>query len=442
MKRIYITILISLFFLTRSFSQIENVIVETYYISDSLDATDTLNNVSLPKASKTYRIYVDLAKGSKLKNLFGDATHPFTIQSDSNFYNNNDRPTANYGYLINKGWFPGNPILGLDSWLTLGLATKTNFGVPKLYDTDGSFIGGTKNGGGSSAVAQGLLTNNNPLAGDPLTVKDGFVPLTTPFSTWFDSGIKDLNGNDTTAFGPNAARSVFNNRNFILQQTNGVMGPDTNTNIVLIAQVTTRSSIKFNLNVEIEEPALPSPISVKYVANLAPGDESNPSIKVSPYLKYPLACGCTDKRYVEFDEKFSCSISDSCKNLVVLGCTDPNACNFDAKANYNVPSLCCYPGLCGDRDLSIVCPELSSEINLEIYPNPTSGYINIQIPSSKEKNSYDLYNAFGILQLSKSLNPNENNILLNEDLTNYPAGMYYFKFIFNNKVVVKSFLKN
>ena len=442
MKKIFFTLFIALTIITDSFSQIENVILETYYVSDSLDATDTLNNRSLPKGSKTYRIYIDLAKGSKVKNLFGDAAHPFIIESDSNFYNNNDRPTANYGYLINKGWFPGNPILGLDSWLTIGLATKTNYGVPKIYDTDGSFIGGTKNGGGSSAVPQGLLTNNDPLAGDPLTVKDGFMPNTTTFSSWFDSGIKDLSGNDTSAFGPNSSKNTFRNNNFILQQSNGIMGADTNTNIVLVAQVTTRSTIRFNLNVEIEEPALPNPVLVKYVANLAPGDENNPSIKVSPYLKYPLACGCTDKRYIEFDEKFSCSISDSCKNLVVLGCTDPNACNFDAKANYNVPSLCCYPGLCSDRDLSIVCPALSGEIDLEVYPNPTSGIINIRIPSSKEKNSYELYNAYGVIQLIKNLTPNENNILLNEDLTNFTAGMYYFKFIFNNKVIVKSFLKN
>jgi hypothetical protein len=442
MKKIFFTLFIALTIITDSFSQIENVILETYYVSDSLDATDTLNNRSLPKGSKTYRIYIDLAKGSKVKNLFGDVAHPFIIESDSNFYNNNDRPTANYGYLINKGWFPGNPILGLDSWLTIGLATKTNYGVPKIYDTDGSFIGGTKNGGGSSAVPQGLLTNNDPLAGDPLTVKDGFMPNTTTFSSWFDSGIKDLSGNDTSAFGPNSSKNTFRNNNFILQQSNGIMGADTNTNIVLVAQVTTRSTIRFNLNVEIEEPALPNPFLVKYVANLAPGDENNPSIKVSPYLKYPLACGCTDKRYIEFDEKFSCSISDSCKNLVVLGCTDPNACNFDAKANYNIPSLCCYPGLCSDRDLSIVCPALSGEIDLEVYPNPTSGIINIRIPSSKEKNSYELYNAYGVIQLIKNLTPNENNILLNEDLTNFPAGMYYFKFIFNNKVIVKSFLKN
>jgi len=38
------------------------------------------------------------------------------------------------------------------------------------------------------------------------------------------------------------------------------------------------------------------------------------------------------------------------------------ACNYDPNANFNIPELCCYPGLCGDRDIAVVCPQLSSEV--------------------------------------------------------------------------------
>ena len=50
-------------------AQIEKVEIETYYVSDSLDATDTINGKFIDKGTKTYRIYVDLAVGSKIKKL-------------------------------------------------------------------------------------------------------------------------------------------------------------------------------------------------------------------------------------------------------------------------------------------------------------------------------------------------------------------------------------
>ncbi|MBK9800952.1 MAG: hypothetical protein IPP56_14915 [Bacteroidetes bacterium] len=135
-------------------AQIENVLVETYYISDSLDATDTTDGRYLELGSKTYRIYIDLKAGSKILKIYGDAKHALKIASTANFYNNVNRPNAYFGYLINKAWFSGNPTLALDSWITLGLATKTHTGVLKSEDTDGSVIGGNFNGGGSYGVPE------------------------------------------------------------------------------------------------------------------------------------------------------------------------------------------------------------------------------------------------------------------------------------------------
>ena len=54
-----------LFFHISLYAQIKNVIVETYYISDANDASDTTGG-KLEAGSIAYRVYIDLAKGNKL----------------------------------------------------------------------------------------------------------------------------------------------------------------------------------------------------------------------------------------------------------------------------------------------------------------------------------------------------------------------------------------
>src|SRR4051812_38004128 len=126
MKRILFYFLSLLFFCETTKAQIEKVIVETYYVSDTLDVTDTIDGAAraLPAGSKTYRIYLDLKPGYKLVKLFGDANHALKITSTANFFNNIDRPTQYFGYLIGKQYFRPNPTLALDSWLTLGQAAS------------------------------------------------------------------------------------------------------------------------------------------------------------------------------------------------------------------------------------------------------------------------------------------------------------------------------
>jgi hypothetical protein len=151
-------------------AQIERLIVETWYVADANDATDTTQGRALQEGMRTYRIYLDLVPGSKVKKIFGNSNHPLRFTSTTDFYNNIDRPNAYFGYLINKSWFSGNPTLALDSWLTIGLASTNYLGIPKPDDTDGSFIGGTYNNGGSAGIPGGLLVNSDPSAGLPVTV--------------------------------------------------------------------------------------------------------------------------------------------------------------------------------------------------------------------------------------------------------------------------------
>ena len=61
-----------------SIAQIEQLIMETYYISDANDATDTIGG-QLEEGSTTYRIYVDLLPGSRLLSIYGDENHPLVF---------------------------------------------------------------------------------------------------------------------------------------------------------------------------------------------------------------------------------------------------------------------------------------------------------------------------------------------------------------------------
>jgi uncharacterized protein YaaQ len=98
-------------------AQIENVIIENYYTADANDASDTTGG-TLKAGTTTYRLYVDLAPGSKLLKIYGDANHALKITSDSVFFNNSNRSTF-FGNQINATWFKKNPTIGLDTWLSL-----------------------------------------------------------------------------------------------------------------------------------------------------------------------------------------------------------------------------------------------------------------------------------------------------------------------------------
>lgn len=418
-----------LFFSISLQAQIEKVIVETYYISDGKDATDTTEGRSLEAGSKTYRIYVDLKAGSKIKKIYGDENHPIKILSTANFFNNIDRPTAYFGYLINKAWFANNPTLALDSWLTLGLATKTHNGILKSEDTDSSIIGGTNNYGGSAGVPGGLLTNNDSAAGIPLTMADGLALNDSVLSQWIDNGFKDIYAADTTVFGSVNTGSQFISTEAFLQQNSGVTGAVPDSNKVLVAQLTTKGEISFELNIEVEEPDGIFTKIVKYVAN---NDTLLADEKLSPYLKYPPSCGCKDPNYLEYSSSFACNNIDSCKTPIVFGCMDSLACNYDPNSNFNIQALCCYPGYCNDRDISIVCPPISNErlreSKFDLYPNPAQDQITLQVAAGDNKEvKYVIYNSLGKLMLEKNIGIMSDIIIKSLDISDLDIDLYLLR---------------
>ncbi len=382
-------------------AQVKGTVVELYYISDNNDATHVVNGQSLPVGSKTYRVYVTLEQGSKIRKIYGDVNHPLIFSSTADFYNNTDRPSATFGYLINKNWFYDNPTLALDSWLSLGLATKTQLGVVKAEDTDGDVLSGANNSGGSAAILGGLLTNYDASAFVPLTTADGLIPSTLSLSQWLDNGMKDLAGDDTTVFGSINTGNEFNSTTAFLQQVSGV-GSATASGNVLVAQLTTTGELSFEINLEVEVPTVSGSQIVKYVANAAnlQSDEV-----LAAALKYPAVCGCTDAHYIEYSAAYTCSSSDSCKHLVRLGCKDSAACNFDPDANYDVPQMCCYPGRCNDRDLAVVCPSVSGGLRIgDVYPNPATDKVHVKGQAAEAGPlTVGIYNNYGKLISEKVL---------------------------------------
>lgn len=411
-------------------AQLEKVSVEKYYITDSNDATDITGGAILP-GTTTYRIYIDLLPNTRLKSIYGSTGHPVVFQSTAPFYNHaTDGQTYAKEFLKNRY---SEGLVALDTWMTLGQTTKTQagktyFGIPKSSDTDGSFIGGTNNDGGSAGIAAGLLANNENQMGIALTNADGMDTMVNVPSNWLSIGLVDIvTGQDNTIFGSLQSGSSFNSEEFLLQNS-GVSGVDPISNQVLVAQLTTAGELSFELNIEVEVLINGTPSIIKYVAKdtLLGLDEV-----YSPFLSYPFQCGCTDPNYLEFSPAFACLLDGSCITPVVMGCMDTNACNYDPTVNINVPGLCCYPGACGGRDIAEVCPDLwASNFEIKMVPNPTDGETQLIANGNFEGQqiSWKLYNAFGVVLTTDSGIATENNLKINMGLDAQKAGVYFLDF--------------
>lgn len=415
-------------------AQFENLIVEKYYITDVNDATDLTGGSMLP-GTTTYRIYIDLLPNTRLKSVYGSNGHPLKFESTLPFYNHStDGQTYAKEFLKNRY---SEGLVALDTWMTLGQTTKTQagktyFGIPKVTDTDGSFIGGTNNDGGSAAIATGLLSNADPLMGSSLTDADGMDTMATVPSNWLTLGLVDIaTGQDNSIFGSLQSVTTFYSEQFLLQNS-GVSGVDPNANQVLVAQLTTAGELSFELNIEVEVNVNGTLSTIKYVAKdtLLGANEV-----FSPFLSYPFDCGCTDPNYLEYSPAFACLLDGSCITPVVMGCMDTNACNYDPTVNINVPGLCCYPGACGGRDIAVVCPELwASNFEIKMVPNPTDGEAQLTANGDFEGQqiSWKLYNAFGVVLATESGMATANNLTINMGLSDQEAGVYFLDFTVGN----------
>lgn len=443
MKIILSVLLFVIVFFNNLNAQLEGLIVETYYVADANDAmADPEAGEGLSEGSITYRIYVDMLPGSKLKSVFGTTAHPLVINSTAPFFNHEDR-SATLGMEVRENELVEGT-KALDSWLSLGSATRnrndmTYFGVRKILDSDNSSIVAGIDDTGEEINDYGLLKNNTPEAGRPLTEADGLI-LTSPISMILnnlfplgalqeDSSIFQSNSSTeyiSTDLGPLVS----------LSNEEGITGP-TDENEVLIAQLTTAGELSFTINLEIKFEVNGELDSIRYVSSEnVQGDEV-----FSPLLSFPYTCGCTDPNFLEASTAFACEDQSLCLTPVVLGCMDTLACNYDPSVNLNVEELCCYPAYCNDRDLSLACPELpirSEVADLEtaimVYPNPAREYLQIEVDLEENEGGlpFLLYNVYGQLIQEGTVYGDMHRL----ETININPGMYYLNFILDDQTTV------
>jgi Secretion system C-terminal sorting domain len=423
-------------------AQLEKVIVETYYVSNASDSVDVLGDSNgLPVGSKTYRVYVDLQAGSKLLKLYGSKGHALKFSSTNNFFNKIDRGRT-FGYLFPRADLRRNTV-ALDTWLTLAQTSvtttissikKTSLGVVKPKDNDGVNLLIPHN-------PVTMLTNNDTIAGLPLTQVDGNVDVIGVQPSITNSGIVDnLSGNDSTVFGSVKSGNSFITSDAFLKSDSGVVGADT-SNMILVAQLTTIGDLSFELNMDIK---LSDGTIKRYVAS-----ETKPvsgDTIVSAVLKYPAACGCKDINYLEYSNTFSCSLPSACKTPLVLGCMDVNACNYNPNANFPLNTLCCYVGYCNDRDVTVVCPAVTNGKILKpdfiLFPNKVSNVINIEFDATENSaTSYEIFNMYGIKLADKNIAVVDGLNQLQIDVSALDKGMYLFKLNRDGNYSSKIFIK-
>lgn len=412
MNRIFsIIILLVVPFLASA--QLEGLFVETYYVADANDASFD-SDTPIEEGSVTYRVFLKLAPGSSLLEIFGDESHPLKIESTRRFFNHYNGVT--YGYLANRADY-GDDTFGLDTYLTLGQVAKQGvnrfFGLPKNQDSN-SFVGGAN--------------SNGYLVG--LSEVDGIALLNLSITDFNAYGIEDFNtGNDTTIFGSLEVDSIYSS-NSMKMECSGMYGVLPDSNYVMIAQLTTLGELSLSINALVRTAAGEE---IRYVStNII--ETSNEEF--SSALNYPPACGCTDPSYIEYNAAFACSEPGDCQHLVVAGCMDVFACNYDSSANYDVPALCCYPGFCQDRDLEEVCPHIKGEsFDIEVFPNPAEQYVTLQIISGVESDTeIDITNYNGVSLYSDRLSSPALNFSKRIDVASWAPGVYHVRVKAINKV--------
>jgi len=410
---------------------IEGLVVETYYVSDANDATDT-DGGSLTEGSVTYRVFLDLAEGVKLRSIFGSADHPLTVSSTAPFFNNEDRGEI-FGIEIGDNRVDENTV-ALDSWFTIGACTDEHWGIPKDMDPDGSIVGGVNNDGGSEEISGGLLVNQSAEAGIPLTEADGLLADVDLILE--EVSISLAQGDLQTSFGDvNSDEDVSTDALTIL--TNTPIAGVGDEHMLLIAQFTTTGELEFALNVEIENEAGDI---IRYVSDDTILEEGE---ALSPFLSFPFACGCTDPNYLEFDPSAPCD-DGSCATLFIPGCTDPDACNFDPDANIGIDVLCCYgPDNCNGLDYDLVCGttsllELGADTEFKIYPNPLTDRLTIEFDGYRSGNTLiRLLDSSGRLIETRKMIDSMEVI----EFGHLPTGQYYVMIDMDGKIVTRPVMK-
>lgn len=362
---------------------LEGIIVETYYISDTLDVTDE-DGGFLDTCSVTYRIYVDMKPDYRLQAVYGNENNLLQLQTSTVFFNNEDRGEVS-GDLIGANFLEDNTV-ALDSWVAMGAASNAHWGVLKSEDMDGSIIGGANNDGGSEGISEGLLVNNNDLMNEVLTEYDGLFEGTVPTVTTV--------GLDLGIFNDESAGSLFESNGGAWSVLEGVTGP-TEENKVLIAQITTQGTFSFRLNIQLGIPQ-------------------------------ELQCGHPDC-HATIQYVAVLSNADAVQSVDTDNIFQRDELSFVSEA------IICYPGT------TISVGEVSNELGFDVYPNPADNQLNVAVNSNENGAlQLEVYNTVGQLVMTNQVYAGAHQI----DITELEAGMYVAVIRSEKGSSQKQFVKN
>jgi hypothetical protein len=382
-------------------SGFEGIIVETYYVADSVDASDLDGSSAdeLNEGAVTYRVFVDIKPGYKLLTVGGFVNHPLTISTSTIMFNNDDRGEA-WGTNINDIHLDKNTV-AIDSWLSMGAASDAHWGIPKADDPDGTIL--TSNDGGSTGTP--LLVNNTAAMGVPLTVSDGlFAPSVPPLITsvgtapdMFDAG----------------GSSSYSNDNFAWAILGGVEGPDT-TNRILIGQFTTDGTLEFCLNLWLLIPDTlvcndPNCHDIlEFYSTIVPSDTLGGGFIVQNKFSNPTLC------YNSASQQIDCLGVPGGSALPGTPCDDGDPLTDDDSWD----SDCNCIGTVG-------IAEAQPLPGVTVGPNPTRDMVRISIRDAKgQRGKLTLRNAVGQQMMVIDLGILQGDVQRMLDLSSVANGVY------------------
>jgi len=76
-------------------------------------------------------------------------------------------------------------------------------------------------------------------------------------------------------------------------------------------------------------------------------------------------------------------------------------------------------------------------LSFEMYPNPVSDVLNIQLPTGTEKAEVGVFDISGRLVSSKTISSNDVSL----DVQKFSKGIYIIRVTTNNKIGVQRFIK-
>ncbi|MGV3638485.1 MAG: T9SS type A sorting domain-containing protein [Flavobacteriales bacterium] len=421
-------------------SGFEGLIVEPYYVADDADAANTDGGPGLVAGAKVYRVYADMLPGYKLITVGGFPGFPMTLGTSTTFFNNEDRGEA-WGRNIPANNLDDNTV-AIDSWLTFGAASNQHWGVLKNEDTDGSIIGGANNN-------DGLIANNAPWAGTPLTESDGL------YSTGTAPPQLVFLGEGPTCFDPGGS-NTYSNDNFAWSILGGIEGP-TAENRVLIGQFTTDGEFSFCLNLTVKIPAdsiCDDPNChnfMEFLATLEPADTVGGGFGVQNKFSHPTLCFTSTSSVVD------CEGTPDGPALPGTACNDGNDLTTDdtwtsdctclgadcegVQGGEALPGSACDDGdeetendlwsstcLCAGTPTSIA--ETGPLGAVTLAPNPTAGLTTITFPQGlPARTQVDVVNALGALVVSHQLDAQAAGATHLLDLSGRATGMYQIRLV-------------